>query len=227
MRSPRGGISLMSMLAQDDHNTSEGNRVRVVFVESKTDCFLDIPRERWYSITVSEFSTLVDQHAPKNHPPSSLFLSFRGKEELLTENSLLTSYDITNKESMLLYKAKPKLISVYFHKHFYVDADVSVSDALPLIHYALSRNDWISDDEAIYKADSSTKNLPLADNITDSYDTSVLSSNGFSKVKEKHQLILDNENEAKYFMYSDSKPLVACEPSPILQFSHKKPKQKR
>ena len=206
---------------------TKGNRVRVAFVATKKEAFFDIPRARWYSLTVAEFLPLVQARAPLDHPQGALFLSCRGREQILSEGSLLTAYDISSPDAVLLFKAKPRLINVLFHKQCYVDSDVTVEDSVPLIHYALARNEWVDGDEKVFSTGSAT-HFPLPTHGSDSlFGPEVLKSSQIHKLKSSARLLDDSGGIPTFFLTNDASPLLACMPSPTNDLIPKAPKPKR
>mgnify|MGYP005994778231 CR=1 FL=1 len=220
-----GGGSLVAML-KDTKNEGKGNRVRVVFARSKSDFFFDIPRESWYSITVAEFYKIVAQKLPEDHPPGALFLSMNGREQLLAEYSLLSAYDITNENNTLLLKPKPKTVNVFFHKRFYVDEDSTVQDVIPLIHYALARHEWIDEENQLFVATEDSEAISI--DKMEGFLPESLESCKFNKLSDSDCLsTVADANTPTFFLSDDAKPLLACEPTSVVEIKAGGPKQKR
>src|SRR3990167_9975263 len=58
-----------------------------------------------------------------------------GKEELLEDNVTLMNYKKRiNEESVFLFKRKPKLVTIFYQKQFYVDEKAEISSLLQNIH---------------------------------------------------------------------------------------------
>lgn len=202
------------------------NKIRVVVIEFKIDVFIDVSKDEWYTITVADFYKLVEEQLPPSHKEGSLFISHRGKEKILSENSLLSEYDILNIEAVLIMKPKPRLINVFFHKQFYIDNDTTIKEVIPLIHYAFSRHDWIDENNQLFSADKNASHISLPTDIEKLPET--LQEDQFKKLQDfDHINEQSNSPSETYFLYDDSKPLLACEPSPISEFQRKGPKQKR
>lgn len=201
------------------------NQVRVLITKLQIELNVEIPKDSWYSITVKEFYDLVSKKLPDSHPKGALFISCRGREDLLPNNSLLSSYNVLDNSNItLLLKPKPRKINIYFHKQFYVDANISVQEALPYIHYALSSHDWVNGEHSLYIAEKNTSHSSIIDKQG---EQKLLIENQFTKLKETDQLLSNCFKEPPYFLVDDTTPLLACKPTTISQFQTKGPKQKR
>ena len=135
-----------------------------------------------------------------------------GKEELLEDNVTLMNYKKRiNEESVFLFKRKPKLVTIFYQKQFYVDEKAEISSLLQNIHSNPPYSENFSDKIDFFLSDQKSNQINLDQLV---------------KLK-KNDNFQNSSNNSYYFLIDNSEPSYISPPSIDLEFIKKPPKQKK